>query len=43
MEENRKNTADITLAGKKYNGVFVRQWDSMREKNVVTFSVLSGR
>ncbi|AUS12053.1 endo-alpha-(1-_5)-L-arabinanase [Bacillus subtilis] len=37
-----KNTAEITLAGKKYNGVFVRQWDSVREKNVMTFSVLSG-
>ncbi|WP_413325625.1 arabinan endo-1,5-alpha-L-arabinosidase AbnB [Bacillus inaquosorum] len=37
-----KNTADITLAGKKYNGVFLRQWDSVREKNVMTFSVLNG-
>ncbi|MDP4114297.1 MAG: glycoside hydrolase family 43 C-terminal domain-containing protein, partial [Bacillota bacterium] len=36
-----KNTADITLAGKKYNGVFLRQWDSVREKNVMTFSVLN--
>ncbi|KFF55012.1 hypothetical protein CM50_00970 [Bacillus subtilis] len=37
-----KNTAEITLAGKKYNGVFLRQWDSVREKNVMTFSVLNG-
>ncbi|MEC3649627.1 arabinan endo-1,5-alpha-L-arabinosidase AbnB [Bacillus subtilis] len=37
-----KNTADITLEGKKYNGVFLRQWDSVREKNVMTFSVLNG-
>ncbi|MGB9942569.1 lipocalin-like domain-containing protein, partial [Bacillus subtilis] len=25
-----------------YNGVFLRQWDSVREKNVMTFSVLNG-
>ncbi|MFP7231524.1 arabinan endo-1,5-alpha-L-arabinosidase AbnB [Bacillus subtilis] len=37
-----KNTAELTLAGKKYNGVFLRQWDSVREKNVMTFSVLNG-
>ncbi len=37
-----KNTAELMLAGKKYNGVFLRQWDSVREKNVMTFSVLNG-
>ncbi|WP_411983755.1 arabinan endo-1,5-alpha-L-arabinosidase AbnB [Bacillus subtilis] len=41
-QKTGKNTADITLAGKKYNGVFLRQWDSVREKNVMTFSVLNG-
>ncbi|MEC1751259.1 glycoside hydrolase family 43 protein [Bacillus mojavensis] len=37
-----KNTAELTLAGKTYYGVFLRQWDSVREKNVMTFSVLNG-
>lgn len=37
-----KNTAELTLAGKKYSGVFLQQWDSVREKNVMTFSVLNG-
>ncbi|AUZ28423.1 endo-alpha-(1-_5)-L-arabinanase [Bacillus subtilis] len=41
-QKTGKNTADITLAGKKYNGIFVRQWDSVREKNVMTFSMLNG-
>ncbi|WP_430742582.1 glycoside hydrolase family 43 protein [Bacillus atrophaeus] len=41
-EKTGKNEAEITLDGVKYDGVFVRQWDSVREKNVMTFSVLSG-
>ncbi|MHA7766893.1 glycoside hydrolase family 43 protein [Bacillus atrophaeus] len=40
-EKTGKNEAEITLDGVKYDGVFVRQWDSVREKNVMTFSVLS--
>ncbi|WFE14110.1 glycoside hydrolase family 43 protein [Bacillus atrophaeus] len=41
-EKTGKNEAEITLDGVKHDGVFVRQWDSVREKNVMTFSVLSG-
>ncbi|MCY8826009.1 glycoside hydrolase family 43 protein [Bacillus atrophaeus] len=41
-EKTGKNETEITLDGVKYDGVFVRQWDSVREKNVMTFSVLSG-
>ncbi|MBT2624840.1 glycoside hydrolase family 43 protein [Bacillus sp. ISL-32] len=41
-EKTGKNEAEITLDGVKYDGLFVRQWDSVREKNVMTFSVLSG-
>lgn len=41
-EKTGKNEAEITLDGVKYDGVFVRQWDSVREKNVMTFSVLNG-
>ncbi|MDM5303837.1 glycoside hydrolase family 43 protein [Bacillus subtilis] len=41
-QKTGKNTAEITLAGKKYSGVFLRQWDSVREKDVMTFSVLNG-
>ncbi|MCY8932046.1 glycoside hydrolase family 43 protein [Bacillus atrophaeus] len=41
-EKTGKNEAEIKLDGVKYDGVFVRQWDSVREKNVMTFSVLSG-
>ncbi|MCY8974827.1 glycoside hydrolase family 43 protein [Bacillus atrophaeus] len=41
-EKTGKNTAELTLAGKAYSGVFLRQWDSVREKNVMTFSVLNG-
>ncbi|USP95360.1 glycoside hydrolase family 43 protein [Bacillus vallismortis] len=41
-QKTGKNTAEITLADKKYSGVFLRQWDSVREKNVMTFSVLNG-
>ncbi|MEC0696031.1 glycoside hydrolase family 43 protein [Bacillus atrophaeus] len=41
-EKTGKNEAEIMLDGVKYDGVFVRQWDSVREKNVMTFSVLSG-
>ncbi|WP_420809520.1 lipocalin-like domain-containing protein [Bacillus tequilensis] len=37
-----KNIAGITLAGKKYDGVFIRQRYSVREKNVMTFSMLNG-
>ncbi|PRS01638.1 endo-alpha-(1-_5)-L-arabinanase [Bacillus atrophaeus] len=41
-EKTGKNEAEIMLDGVKYDGMFVRQWDSVREKNVMTFSVLSG-
>ncbi|MGZ9793874.1 glycoside hydrolase family 43 protein [Bacillus atrophaeus] len=41
-EKTGKNEAEITLDGVKYDGVFGRQWDSVREKNVMTFSVLNG-
>ncbi|MDL5143518.1 glycoside hydrolase family 43 protein [Bacillus atrophaeus] len=41
-EKTGKNEAEIMLDGVKYDGVFVRQWDSVREKNVMAFSVLSG-
>ena len=34
--------ARINLNGTNYDGVFLKEWDSAREKEVVTFSVLSG-
>ncbi len=34
--------ARINLNGTHYDGVFLKEWDSAREKEVVTFSVLSG-
>lgn len=34
--------AQIKLNGTNYDGVFLKEWDSAREKDVVTFSVLSG-
>ena len=34
--------AQIKLNGTNYDGVFLKEWDSAREKEVVTFSVLSG-
>ncbi|MCP1531663.1 glycoside hydrolase family 43 protein [Bacillus velezensis] len=34
--------ARINLNGTNYDGVFLKEWDSEREKEVVTFSVLSG-
>jgi len=35
------NSAELTLNGETYNGVFVRQWDPVSEKYVMTFTVLS--
>ncbi|MBY8911934.1 glycoside hydrolase family 43 protein [Bacillus sp. YC2] len=34
--------AQIVLNGVSYDGVFLKEWDSAREKDVMTFSVLSG-
>lgn len=34
--------ARINLNGTNYGGVFLKEWDSAREKEGVTFSVLSG-
>ncbi|MDQ6419601.1 LamG-like jellyroll fold domain-containing protein [Paenibacillus sp. LHD-117] len=36
------NTAEITLDGATYKGVFVRGWDPVSESYVMTFTALSG-
>jgi arabinan endo-1,5-alpha-L-arabinosidase len=37
------HTATVTLAGVAYHGAFLRQWDSARNAEVMTFSGLSDR
>lgn len=36
------NQAAITVGGKTYKGVFVREWDGTSERVVVTFTAMSG-
>lgn len=35
------NRIELTLDGKRYDGVFLRQWDTGTERKVMTFSALS--
>lgn len=36
------NTCILTIDGAEYKGVFLKQWDELGLKNVMTFTVLSG-